>query len=69
MQRRPHRGRQVFFTETVPNLQPDEHCDDLLPHLSVFVTERLSAQRRQHGTLVWSSHHGVCNNLEGFDGF
>jgi hypothetical protein len=47
MQRALHRARQVLFAEAVPNLQPHEHCDGLLPHLSIFGTQRLSAQRRQ----------------------
>jgi hypothetical protein len=35
-----------MFAEAVPNLQPDEQSDGLLPHLPIFGTERLSAQRR-----------------------
>jgi hypothetical protein len=43
MQHRPHCGHQILFAKTVSNLQPDEHCDGLLPHTSIFLTKRLSA--------------------------
>jgi len=47
MQRTLHRVCQVLFAEAVSSLQSHEHCDGLLPHLSIFGTQRLSAQRRQ----------------------
>ena len=60
IQRLPHRGRQVLFAEAVPNLQPLEQSDGLLPHLSILGTEQLSAQRRHAQP---SGFDGFCDGL------
>jgi hypothetical protein len=35
MQHRLYRGRQLIVAEAVPSLQPDEHCEGMLPHPSI----------------------------------
>jgi hypothetical protein len=53
MQRRLHRARQVLFADVVPNLQPQEQCDGLLPHLSISGAERLSAHSQRRTPPRW----------------